>query len=1124
MTEKGKNTKRKFSFRKVLKYILLLIVLTGAGLFFFAKDRDIATGAIEKAILKSLDSAGFEGSVEEISGNPFKGYRITGIQVLSTDILQTSIETVTIELDLPGVFRWKPVKRINISNSEIVVQNLEKLGSLKPEPSESKFSMPPIPVEIDALKLEIENHVLTIEKGGIYASTPVTSLDLKGSADGMPWTMQSSIETGDQVTLPRFLLDLGPKGNITISGDISPEMDIDGQIKELDLSALGMLDRRLEGITGNFTSDLHFTGSVSDPAGNGNFNLSQGSVNKTSLGELSGKWTLEKGLFRIDPVLNRILGTTLEGQFSIATGGEMQVRVEGKDLDLGKAAELNIQTPEMEGKVETFNLVLSGKPPLLEGELKLASSGFSVSGHSISSLNLDVLLKEKVLQTDSSFFWKGTKTSAKGTVELADSGKVNFNVNVPIIDLAILPDIISPLANTELEGSASMTMNVKGYTKDPVIEGSLSSSRFSIRKEGFENTAVALRIEKGDLVIKRLSSNGLGGTVSGSGTINSLYNKPVLNIGINANDMDLERITKLLPSPPEDLEGSVNMDVQVTGPASSPVVKANIRGRMISMGDLAQAETIEAKASIKGKEAPVVEISSPLATAAGIILQKLKASLSWKAPDLMVRNMETTVLGGGFSGSGVVRTSPSPSLDLKVRFRDLDLKDLPFQGLPSIDGIVEGDLQIEGTPADPKLGLKARSSQIRSGCVSLNNIDLQGSITKKKVDITSLGARVGNGLLKGGMSLIPLEKRTDVYFNLVGSQLDLAALLPPEEECPVNISGTMDLQLQGDLLGNQLNSEGTLTSENISVQGLTIESIHIPLDITANKANIRGMKAQSFGGTVSGDLDLDLDGMEWKTTLKAESIDITEATREIPQLIDKFTGTAFLDVTFKGKGFNPYTLFGFGLVDVKNGDIGGIPAVRAAAATAGQERVKFKRARSNFLADGFGITILGGSRVEAPRKYPLYKRIEIDGNIQYDGDLDLKGSADVNIQALNAFMGTLEIALKTALSQGDLVQDLLGGLKGIGKKDFRTVNFEIAGNRSAPEIKKLEIQGGQEYLRELLQMEEDDRERTGTDDRQISIKLQFPVGPGGESDEDDAGEQLQEQVLEGILKNLFPTD
>jgi hypothetical protein len=461
---------------------------------------------------------------------------------------------------------------------------------------------------------------------------------------------------------------------------------------------------------------------------------------------------------------------------------------------------------------------------------------------------------------------------------------------------------------------------------------------------------------------------------------------------------------------------------------------------------------------------------------------------------------------------------------MKVRFRDLELEDLPFQGLPSIQGIVEGDLVIKGKPTDPKMGLKARSSEIRSGCISLSDIDLQGSVTKKKVDITSLGARVGGGLLKGGMSLIPLEKRTDVYFNLVGSQLDLGALLPEEDECPVNISGTMDLQLQGDLLGNQLNGEGTLTSKNISVQGLTIESIHVPLDITANKANISGMKVQSFGGTVSGDLNLDLDGMEWKASLKAESIDITEATREIPQLIDKFTGTAFLDVTFKGKGFNPYGFFGFGLVDVKNGDIGGIPAVRAAAATAGQERVKFKRARSNFLADGFGVTILGGSRVEAPRKYPLYKRIEIDGNIQYDGDLDLKGSADVNIQALNAFMGTLEIALKTVLSQGDLVQDLLGGLKGIGKKDFRTVNFEIAGNRSAPEIKKLEIQGGQEYLRELLQMEEDDSGRTGVNDRQISIRLEFPVGPGGESDEDDAGEQLQEQVIEGILKNLFPGD
>jgi hypothetical protein len=282
------------------------------------------------------------------------------------------------------------------------------------------------------------------------------------------------------------------------------------------------------------------------------------------------------------------------------------------------------------------------------------------------------------------------------------------------------------------------------------------------------------------------------------------------------------------------------------------------------------------------------------------------------------------------------------------------------------------------------------------------------------------------------------------------------------------------------------------------------------------------MKIRGFGGTLSGDLVLDMKDLRWESWFRARSVDIAPATDRLPDLAGKVAGTVLMDLNLKGRGSDRYAIFGHGLLEIKDGSIGGFPAVKAAAATAGRERIEFRRIKSNFMADGLGITLFGGTRAEAPPGYPLYRNIDLDGTLQYDGDLDLNGKAEVSMRALNAFTGTLRLALDTALSRGNLVQNLFDGLKGIGKRDFRILSFEIGGSRSAPEVKKLEMEGGQEYLGRLLDIEDADKDKAYDDDRQIYIRLEFPVGPGSGSKEDTAGEQLRQQLIDGLIDSLFP--
>lgn len=1124
------NTKPKRKKRsviwKVLKITLLFLLLTFIALFLIFKDRDIATDLVSRTVIRSISSAGLEADLAKVSGNPWRGYSIEGLNLASPDIFNARIGEITVDLNLLKLITWDPVEKIGIYNSKVNILDPARMSELKPESSDQKkITLPPLPLEISSVDIIIPEHQINIGSADIYHSSKATSLALSGSVDILPFEMEFLLNTGEKRSLEKGLVKLGKEGIISLSGDISPTMDIAGLVQNINLSELSSLDKRLLDAEGIFNATIHSRGTIDIPEGKGDFSLSEGRIKGSSIGSISGKWSYLEDIFRIEDLENEILGSTIEGDLSIDTSGKLTINADGKNLDLASSGEISSNLPEMTGLINTLKLNASGTLPWLTGNVKLASEGFSISGQKFDSLNLDIFMKEKDILLDSTLSWSGTKAQAKGSLDLSKEPLIDLDIRAPRINLNILPRLSDQLSTLEPEGVLALAVNVRGKIKDPAIKGSLLSKRFSIRQEIVEDLNLSFSLLNGNLKINKMGASTLGGALSGSGKVSDIYDSPVLDLKFSGKGLDLRRASQLIPSPPEDLEGMTDLDLSIRGPVRDPLLEGTFNSSNFKMGELASAETISAKASIKGSQEPLFEISTPLATVSDFILHDLKGTFSWKAPLLEVRDMSLSLLGGDFSASGNLTTKPLPSLEMTGSFKELELEDLPFPGLPATKGTIAGNIRINGALQDPQLAFQVRSPFITSGCVVLRSINLQGDASRKKIDITSLSAGVGKGLLKGGMTLGLRDKGTNIFFNLVGSALDLASLLPPESiSCPVDLSGNIDLQMQGDFTNGKLNGEGMVSSRSLAIQGFLLESLNIPLDITANKAEIKGLNISSFGGIVSGDLGLDLDELAWNATLNGEELDLKKALDQIPALAEKFSGKTFFDLTFKGRGFNPYGLFGYGLVEVRDGDIGGMPAIKAAAATAGEERIKFKRARSNFLADGFGITILGGSRVEAPRKYPLYRSIDLDGTVQYDGDLDLKGKTEVNIQALNAFLGTLQIALKTALSQGDLIQDLLGGLGGLRKKDFRTISFHLGGNRTSPEIKELQVEGGQEYLRELLDMEDADRDMEKNDNRQITIKLNFPVGPGDGKEDDTTGEQLKEQFLEGILKNLFPKE
>jgi len=1081
--EKGKTMK----LLKISGYAILSVAITVFSILFLFRNGDIGAALLEKGIRNALLSAGVESEIQAIHGNPWRGYTAEGLELRASGILNARIGRIEVEPDIKGLFKWDPIEKVEIYESTLKIEDPSRLGSLKPQTSgKNRIPLPPIPLRIRDLSVSAAAHIVDIESADIYHAKNGTDISMNGSADGIPWRIDSVLETTEGLVLPALSMDFG-NGRFLLSGDLMPFLRISGSAEDIDTALLGSLIPGTNGLRGIFSSVFKGIGTLAAPGISGDFTAEGTGFGKTSAGSLSGTWSFSDDTLAVRNIESGLFEKSFTASLSADITGKMDIQAQGYDLDLGKIAGTDPRLPAMTGKIDSFGLRLKGKIPDLNGGMDMTSEGFSLSGRRIDSLDAKVSINGGSMNIDSSLKWSGASAAVTGKADLRRK-TVDLSVTAPDSDLQTMAAFAPSLRSADIKGTADLSFRIKGSFKKPEAEGSFCSPSLSIGDESFSNTDLTIAITGGDMQIRKFGSHGLGGSLEGYGKIRDLYGTPRMDIKLRGRHLDLSRISSLLGSVPEELEGTVDVDLSVGGTMREPYFT----------------------------------ITSPLITIDGVVFQDLSADLAWKAPKLDIRSFSVSLLDGKFSASGSIITAPSPKLDLKGSFAELELKELPFASLPSVEGTADGDFTIGGSISAPDISFTAAVPALSSDYAFLHDIRLQGQAFLRGVDITTLDIGVGSGILKGSASLRLEADGPDLYFNISGSDLDTSALFPKYTSSTDTIAGNVDLMFGGHFGKKTLEGDGNITSANLSVAGLPLDSMDIPIEIGSDKINITGMKIRGFGGTLSGDLVLDMKDLGWESWFRARSVDIAPATDRLPDLAGKVAGTVLMDLNLKGRGSDRYAIFGHGLLEIKDGSIGGFPAIKAAAATAGRERIEFRRIKSNFMADGLGITLFGGTRAEAPPGYPLYRNIDLDGTLQYDGDLDLNGKAEVSMRALNAFTGALRLALDTALSRGNLVQNLFDGLKGIGKRDFRILSFEIGGSRSAPEVKKLEMEGGQEYLGRLLDIEDADKDKAYDDDRQIYIRLEFPVGPGSGSKEDTAGEQLRQQLIDGLIDSLFP--
>ena len=1087
-TMKKNGTGRTRKLFGICGYIVLSAVIAAFILFILFGNSDIGTGLLERTIAHVLSSAGIESGMDAIYGNPWKGYEIEGLALDAPGVLSVRIGRLTLEPDIKGLLEWKPVKKIGVYDSVLKIEDPSGLGTIRPRSSgKGRIPLPPLPIEIRNLSLSASGHTADIESADLYHSSGRTDISMTGSADGLPFRAGSVLDTTEGLTLPELSVHMGRGGHVVLSGDLFPSLDISGSATGIDMAELGAQYGRIHGSRGMFSAAFRAAGTIAEPEISGDFAIEEAGFGKSSAGSVSGTWSFSGNTLAVRDIGGDLLGEDFAANLSVDTSGLVNLKARGRDLDLDRIAGSDPRIPPVTGEIDSFALELEGKFPAINGRVDVKSRQFALSGRAFDSMAARISFRGGTADVDSSLKWNGTAARIEGKADFI--GKtVGLSVMAPKADLNTLAASVPSFPFPDIEGAADLRVRIDGPIDKPEMEGTFSSALFSIKGEQFRNTDLSFTVNGDSMHMDKFASSGLGGTIEGGGTISGLYGNPRMDIKLRGRHLDLSRASSLLGPAPEGLEGTIDVDVSVGGTPNEPTFR----------------------------------ISSPLVTAGNVVLQDLDADFAWKAPAMDIRNISVSLLDGRFSASGNITAGPPSSVDLKGSFSGLDLENLPFKVLPPMEGTADGEFTAIGPASDPDISFTAEAPLLSSDYASLHDIRLYGRASRKKIDIAAFDMGVGDGLLKGSASIRLGKGTPDIYFSISGSGLETSDLLTGYLPSPDSIGGNVDILFNGHSDGRTLEGDGDIFSSNLSIAGLPLEKADIPVEMASGRINVGEMKIDILGGSLSGDLTFDIKDLAWNGDFHVRSADIAKAAAVFPALAGKLQGTALLDLHIRGRGVNKYGIFGYGLLEIRDGSVGGFPAVKAAAATAGKEKIEFKRAKSNFMTDGLGITLFGGSRIEAPLKYPIYRNIGLDGTFRYDGGLDINGEAEVNMQALNAFTGAVQVALDTALAKGDLVQNLLNELKGIGRRDFRTVSFEIGGSRSAPEVKKLDIEGGREYLGKLLDMEDADKDKTYDDDRQIYIRLEFPVGPGGGNKGDTAGEQLRQQLIDGLLDSLFP--
>jgi translocation and assembly module TamB len=394
-----------------------------------------------------------------------------------------------------------------------------------------------------------------------------------------------------------------------------------------------------------------------------------------------------------------------------------------------------------------------------------------------------------------------------------------------------------------------------------------------------------------------------------------------------------------------------------------------------------------------------------------------------------------------------------------------------------------------------------------------------------EVHLPNVRAIAGRGNIDLNADLARVDGEWGGDISAIGRSVDIRSLtIPLDYEMGREILGALDFNFKGSGSFSAFEGSGMARVPNLSVKGVKFTDFEAPFWVTDGFIVVEDSKANAYGGKVTGQVAKDLRLSDWGGRIDLKNADVAAFMKDMAlDAQGTMAGSADFRLSVTGDTRRTSMQTAEGSLEIKNGEITGFKGTAAVSKLIGGRPLRFSSLLASFTVDRNTIYVLPGSRVSAPKGDPVFNYIMADGSVSMENDVDLYCVGNVNIRALNSFVGGVNGLISSAMEEGTsglTFENFLGGaIRGFSKNEFRDVSLAVKGASDDISIQNIKIAAPPKT--DLTpELNEAERRREKEDER-IRLNLEFPVGPGEKKRGGDIGGQVGGQMLEQALGGIF---
>lgn len=1056
--------------------------LVGAALI--AGSMDFGGDAVRKGAVSGARSAiGVDLEIGNVRGNPFKGYVLESVTLKMKGTPFASAAGLAVRPALMPLLSGKvAIDSITLEGGRIdgdrlfpVLAKLGGGGGTGPIPIRS--------IRLRDVRVASQHFATALEDMSVSISERDVSLDGSLKVRDVPLSVRSRITMPGKdgaVTLQSLEARLG-SGTLEGTGAILPALGLKGKLSDLDVASLARLwpGMNPEDFEGRLSGSVEARGAWNDPVLSGTVDYRGARLSGYPIQEAAGGWGYSKMSFSMDGMKIRALGVPIHGDGKMTFGKgapTLSLDLSGGPIPAAEIAKAFPAAPAMTGTIERVAVSVQGTTKAPGGSVNVEASELGAFGKKIRDVVVNVrFAKDGSAAIAGKAVFEGAPMTAKGTLWVsAPKPKIDMTVTCRSLNAEAIKAFL-PGKDLALKGALNGDLHFTGTPAAPLVSGSVWSDRIVVTGESVEKPGVSFAWDGKNLTLKTLKGRWRGTDLTGSGKIGNVLGAPTLDLSAGGT-VGPGFATSFLPEfSSYGVQGTADVTVKAAGTLPKPKISVTAKSKQISakgysLGGVSAVSSFElpviAKGvGIPGKDSPLaVEITADsLSHLKNMVLSLRKEKETITIGSFQVRSGEGVIEGSGtITLPGVAGGEPEMKLALKLA--GADLRPLALSGgvaLP-VSGQVDGTVSLSGTLEKPSIAASLKSRKAAAAGFTAEKVELSLSGAPSRVTIESFSAEVGGGTLEGKGTVVT-GATPEGTFSLAGKKLDAAVLLSALA-AGMKPSGTLDLAFSGRFKGSEGIGEGNISSPALKVNGLSISGISVPLKLSGPVLETKGARAEVAGGKVSASGTLDIRSLRFSKKLSATGVelgDIVQALRRTGEKKRMLSGRGNLELSLTGiVDGRKVSLSGKGELTAGEGLVEGIPLAGLLAPLTGQPGIRFASATIPFVVESDRIRLLAGSRVVAPDNDLIYRHLNAEGPVTFDGGLNLKCVASANMALLSAFIGG-GVAAGTAANVTDMLTGMLSGVKsGLKERDYRDVSFKVGGRIDAPTASGFSVAGG----------------------------------------------------------------